>query len=75
MAIDKRSSEPSYLQLAALLRAQIADGTYQRDDRLPSVKKLCAEHGLSIDTVTHAISVLEEEGLVVAVQGRGTYVR
>lgn len=74
MAIDKRSKVPSYLQLAGILRKQIADGTYGPDEQLPSIRQLCTDHGLVDRTVQHAIRVLEDEGLVVAVSGRGTFV-
>lgn len=33
------------------------------------------EHGISRDSVHHALEVLREEGLVITVQGKGTYVR
>jgi DNA-binding GntR family transcriptional regulator len=75
-AIDKRSETPSYEQLAAILRGQIADRVFDKQDgQLPSVDKLREKYKLSIDTVTHAIQLLKDEGLVVAVKGRGTYVR
>ena len=45
MGIDHESSTPLYVQLAALLRAQIEDGTITK--RLPSVKTLSQEHGVS----------------------------
>lgn len=74
MAIDKRSKRPSYLQMADILRSQIADGTYPPDAQLPSIKQLCIDYGLVDHTVQRAIHILEDEGLVVAVSGRGTFV-
>lgn len=75
MAIDKRGGPPSYQQLAAILHAKIADGTYGRDDQLPSIRQLCQDYGLADGTVQKAIDILITEGLVVAVSGRGTFVR
>jgi DNA-binding GntR family transcriptional regulator len=75
VTIDKRSREPSYMQLAALLRSQIADGTYQADDQITPVGQLAEQFGLNPRTVRQALRVLESEGLVAIVPGRGTYVR
>ena len=74
MTIDFRSREPAYRQLAAILRSQIADGTYRKDDTLPPVRQLASDHGLAVETVRNAVRLLEDEGLVVAVPGRATYV-
>lgn len=72
--IDFRAKTPSYQQLADLLRQAIAAGDYAPDDPIPSLKKLTQETGLSQGTVQHAIRILENEGIVYTVSGRGTYV-
>ena len=68
MAIDHESSTPLYVQLAALLRAQINDGSITT--RLPSVKTLSQEHGVSHITTEKALAMLKAEGLIVAVTQR-----
>jgi len=70
--IDHGSSTPLYVQLAALLRSQIEDGTITR--RLPSVKTLSQEHGVSHITAERALATLKGEGLIVPVIGKGYYV-
>jgi GntR family transcriptional regulator len=70
--IDHESSTPLYVQLAALLRAQIEDGTIMK--RLPSVKTLSQEHGVSHVTAERALTTLKDEGLIVPVIGKGYYV-
>jgi len=72
VAIDHESSTPLYVQLAALLRAQINDGAITA--RLPSVKTLSQQHGVSHITAEKALAMLKEEGLIVAVIGKGYYV-
>jgi GntR family transcriptional regulator len=72
--IDQRSAVPSYRQLAGQLRAEIEAGDFS-DRPLPSNKQLVQETGLAMMTVRHAIEELEKEGLVIAVPGRGTFVR
>jgi DNA-binding GntR family transcriptional regulator len=70
--IDHGSSTPLYMQLAALLRAQIEDGTITT--RLPSVKTLSQEHGVSHITAERALTTLRDDGLITAVIGKGYYV-
>ena len=63
-----------YLQLADVLAGQIADGTYRAGDRIPSVRKLRDQFGVSLTTVLEACRVLEDRGLVVAKAQSGHYV-
>jgi DNA-binding GntR family transcriptional regulator len=60
------------VQLVALLRTQIGDGTITT--RLPSVKTLSQEHGISHITAERALTALRDEGLITAVIGKGYYV-
>ncbi len=73
--IDLRSSIPAYKQLADYLAAQIETGALRADQPLPSESDLIDASGLARGTVRQAIAVLRDNGLVVTVQGRGTYVR
>jgi GntR family transcriptional regulator len=71
--IDLRSREPSYLQLAAILRGRIESGEIRPEGALPSITFLVQETGLAVGTVRKAIKVLADEGLVVTVPGRGSF--
>jgi len=73
--IDHDAAEFPFVQLAAILRARIEDGTYQPGRRIPPMTELEAESGLSPMTVRRAIKLLIDEGLVKTVPGRGTFVR
>ncbi|MGI9004925.1 MAG: GntR family transcriptional regulator [Streptosporangiaceae bacterium] len=73
--IDLRSSIPAYRQLAEIVRQDIESGELARDQMLPSETTLIQRYGIARGTVRRAIEVLREAGLVVTVQGRGTYVR
>lgn len=72
--IDFRSKTPSYQQLAGKIRQAIAAGQYAADDKLPSLKRFTQETGLAQGTVQKAIKLLEAEGLIYTVNGRGTFV-
>lgn len=72
--IDFRSKTPSYRQLADKLRAAIASGEYAPDEQLPSLTRLTQETGLAQGTIQKAVKLLEAEGLIYTVNGRGTFV-
>ena len=73
--IDFHGKKPSYQQLADHIRAAIAAGEYEPREAIPSLKQLVQMTGLAQGTVQHAIKVLEQEGLVYTVSGRGTFVK
>jgi DNA-binding GntR family transcriptional regulator len=72
--IDHGAAEFPYQQLAAIVRERITSGEYPAGRRIPALIELTAESGLSPKTVQRALRVLEEEGLVVTVPSRGTFV-
>jgi GntR family transcriptional regulator len=61
--------------IAGELRAQIRSGAYAPGDRLPSNAALQARHGVSGQTVQHAVNSLRTEGLIETRPGRGWFVR
>jgi GntR family transcriptional regulator len=71
--IDPGVPVPPYLQLAAILRNRIDDGTIT--GRLPSEKMLAQEFGLAQGTVRRALDILREEGRITTVHGYGSFVR
>ena len=73
--INPRGAEPPYRQIAAWLRARIEAGEFRPgEDPLPSEKELVQLFGVARDTARRAVQVLRDEGLVVTVPQRGTYV-
>jgi GntR family transcriptional regulator len=73
--VDHMNPTPLYMQLADILRRMITSGQLQPRSPLPSESYLQQEHGVSRGTVRMAMGVLREEGLVVTIAGRGTFVR
>jgi DNA-binding GntR family transcriptional regulator len=74
-AIDRSSYEPAYAQLVRILLGQIAAGVFRPGDRLPSEAQLCERYGVSPMTVRRVINILADQGVVIAEQGRGTFVK
>lgn len=63
-----------YQHLATLLSERIKQGLYGCGERLPSVRQLSKEHGVSISTVQQAYHVLEDRQLVVPHPRSGYFV-
>ena len=63
-----------YQHLACLLPDRIAQGLYRTGERLPSVRTLSSEHGVSISTVQQAYHLLEEKQLIVPQPRSGYFV-
>ena len=64
-----------YQQLADSLRDKIYEGKYAFGDKLPSERSLAEKFGISHLTVRKELAILEEEGMLLRVQGKGTFVR
>jgi DNA-binding GntR family transcriptional regulator len=73
--VNKRSMLPAYAQMANILRSAISNGQYPPGARLPSESAIAKANGVSAMTARQAVSVLEREGLVHRIQGKGTFVR
>lgn len=69
-----RGSGPLYIQIATHIRREIANGELTRGQRLPSIAEMATERGVSVITIRQAIELLESEGLLYRIQGRGTFV-
>ena len=63
-----------YQHLACLLSDRIEQGLYRSGERLPSVRTLSSEHGVSISTVQQAYHLLEEKQLIVPQPRSGYFV-
>jgi DNA-binding GntR family transcriptional regulator len=74
-SIDRDSYEPAYAQLVSILRNSMATGVLRPGDQLPSEAQLCDRYGISPMTVRRAINMLVDQGIVIAEQGRGTFVK
>ncbi|MCX7080593.1 MAG: PLP-dependent aminotransferase family protein, partial [Pseudomonas sp.] len=63
-----------YVNLAELLGTRIEQGFYRPGDRLPSVRALSVEHGVSLSTVQQAYRMLEDSGLATPKPKSGYFV-
>lgn len=72
--LNNTSMIPIYEQLVDQVKSHIITGQLKENEGLPSVRALSAELKISALTVKKAYDRLEEEGFVVTVHGKGTYV-
>ena len=72
--LHKDTGIPLHVQLADVLRQQIILGELAPDQQISSERVLCEKYGVSRITVRHAFGILNQEGLITTVQGKGTYV-
>ena len=74
LIINHTSMEPIYEQIVAQIKAEVIEGTLTAGKALPSVRALSRELKISALTVKKAYDNLEEEGLVVTVHGKGSFI-
>ena len=72
--LNNPSMIPLYEQIVDQVKNQIIAGEISENEALPSVRTLSAELKISALTVKKAYDRLEEEGFVVTVHGKGTFV-
>lgn len=72
--IDSSRKAPKYLQIVHSVTKSIKLGKLKNGDRLLSINKLSNEFLLARDTVQKAYNILEEDGILVPVKGKGFYI-
>ena len=73
-ALDRSSFVPLYYQLQELIKEQIESGGWKPRDRLPSEAELARRYAVSRVVVRQALAILQDDGQIVRIQGRGTFV-
>src|SRR5246127_2662762 len=71
----KRSNVPLYVSIAETFTRQVATGVLRPGDRVPSLRKLSREQGVSLSTALQAYVWLENRGYLEARPQSGFYIR
>lgn len=76
MTLDLRWDKgvPKYLQLISEIKRLIQSGEWESGTQVPAERELAENLNISRNTVSSAYKELETEGILVSVQGRGTFV-
>jgi len=64
-----------YEDVAGQIAQQIEDGVYSPGDRLPGIRKLSQQFGVSLATAVEACQLLEDRGMIRARPRSGFYVQ
>nr|WP_315165684.1 GntR family transcriptional regulator [uncultured Flavobacterium sp.] len=73
--VQKNQGIPKYKQIIYSIEKTIEEGNLKKDERLPSINKVCLEFSLSRDTVLQAYEELKKRGIIYAILGKGYYIK
>ena len=73
ITIDYQSKLPFYEQIAERFRTLILRGILPADSQMPSVRSLAVDLSINPNTIQKAYSLLEQQGYIYSVKGRGNY--
>ncbi|WP_411677909.1 GntR family transcriptional regulator [Caproicibacter sp.] len=71
--LDYKSRLPIYEQLYRSITRMAAMGAMEPGEALPSVRALAQELGVNPNTVQKAYQMLERDGIIFSVQGKGSF--
>lgn len=74
LIINNSSMTPIYEQIVVQMKDNIVSGQLLPDAMLPSVRSLSKDLRISALTVKKAYDALEQEGYIVTVHGKGSFV-
>lgn len=74
ISIDPTDKSPIFEQICRSVCRDIAAGVLRENDRLPSARELAKLLQLNPNTVAKAYSILERDGIIYSMQGKGCFV-
>lgn len=72
--MNRQNSLPLYIQVREIIRSQIEEGDMKPMEPLPSEDTLCNEYQVSRITVKKALEDLKNEGYILRIKRKGTFV-
>ncbi len=72
--ISNSSMQPIYEQILGQIKNYIMHGELKEEEMLPSVRSLAKDLRVSALTVKKAYDTLEQEGFIITVHGKGSFV-
>ena len=74
MKIDRDSGVPIYIQVKNYIMDDIKNGRLKIGEKLPTERDLSLKLKVSRNTISSAYNALEQDGVLISFQGRGTFV-
>ena len=71
--LDYRDARPIYEQVRDGLRRLMVSGVIQEGEQLPSVRAMATSLAINPNTIQRAYELLEAEGYVISVPGKGSF--
>mgnify|MGYP003366192427 FL=1 len=72
--LSNSSDMPIHEQISSQVKAQILSGVLTAGAKLPSIRALASDLGVSVITTKRAYADLEQLGFICTVQGKGCFV-
>ena len=72
--IDKKSRVPFYEQIKEQVKSSVHAGQLAPGDQLPTLRELSTVLGVNFNTAALAYRDLANEGMIVSVRGRGSFI-
>lgn len=66
---------PRYVQIRWQLQKLLVNSKWKVDQPIPSEQELVSQYGVSIGTIRKAVECLVEDGFLVKIQGKGTFLK
>ena len=73
-SVDFMARQPLYEQIYLSAVNLISHGVLAPNEKLPPIRSVAAELGINPNTVTKAYQMLEKDGYIYTVQGKGCFV-
>ena len=73
LSLDYRDARPIYEQVRDGLRRLMVSGVIQEGEQLPSVRAMATSLAINPNTIQRAYELLEAEGYVSSVPGKGSF--
>lgn len=74
IVLDYQDRRPIYEQIVEKFQILILNGVLEANEQMPSVRKLAMELSINPNTIQKAFSILEQQGYIYPVKGRGNFV-
>lgn len=74
IVIDYQNRKSIYEQIVERFQLLIIKGVLEPDSQMPSVRSLATELSINPNTIQKAYALLEQQGFIYPVKGRGNFV-
>lgn len=72
--ISQADGRPMYRQVMEQIKQRVAVGDWPPEQKIPSIRELAVALRISVITIKRAYLELEREGVIVTMQGKGSFV-